>query len=270
MAIAGKVAPIPKGEWSASENYEKLNIVRYNNMVFMAKIDNKGVTPVDRDTWILLIQGESDIATLDLVGLVKPDGETMGVAKDGTLSVEKVSAENVYRADGSTTIESEIAKYVPSETISTMPIPSGEKTYRVNPGDATFPYPYGLLEIRGGANPSEYTATFKTTGTDENMYYCIYRNGVWSAWERLVKESELDGKLDIRNNNVYFSFGWGAFDVVLNNTTYTGVQLPYIKMMDTGSKRYWLFGVVLSGSVLGNRVLVYDSWSDKWAQLASL
>jgi hypothetical protein len=57
MAIAGRVAIVPKGEWSQSVTYDKLDLVTYNGNTFIAYKSSVGVTPVDGDTWMLVMQG---------------------------------------------------------------------------------------------------------------------------------------------------------------------------------------------------------------------
>lgn len=37
MAIAGRVAIVPKGDWSAETEYKRLDEVTYNNTMFIAK-----------------------------------------------------------------------------------------------------------------------------------------------------------------------------------------------------------------------------------------
>lgn len=89
MAIAGKVAPVPKGEWSAATSYEKLNIVSYLNCVYMAKQNSVGQEPilgVSDSYWMFLLDSSGTIATTGYAGNVKPDGTTISVAADGTIS----------------------------------------------------------------------------------------------------------------------------------------------------------------------------------------
>ena len=57
MAIAGRVAIVPKGEWSQSVTYDKLDLVTYNGNTFIAYKSSVGVEPVDGDTWMLVMQG---------------------------------------------------------------------------------------------------------------------------------------------------------------------------------------------------------------------
>lgn len=89
MAIAGKVAPVPKGEWNATTNYEKLNLVTNNNEVFIAKTSSQGQTPISgttNDYWMFLMDSSGSIATTTSAGKVKPDGNTISVDDSGKIS----------------------------------------------------------------------------------------------------------------------------------------------------------------------------------------
>ena len=57
MAIAGRVAIVPKGEWSQSVTYDKLDLVTHNGNTFVAYKSSVGVEPIDGDTWMLVMQG---------------------------------------------------------------------------------------------------------------------------------------------------------------------------------------------------------------------
>ena len=57
MAIAGRVAIVPKGEWSQDVTYDKLDLVTRNGNTFIAYKSSVGVEPVDGDTWMLVMQG---------------------------------------------------------------------------------------------------------------------------------------------------------------------------------------------------------------------
>lgn len=56
MAIAGRVAIVPKGEWDSSISYEKLDVVSYNNALYMAKKPSVGQVPADGEYWMLCVQ----------------------------------------------------------------------------------------------------------------------------------------------------------------------------------------------------------------------
>ena len=88
MAIAGRVAIVPKGDWSAETEYKRLDEVTYNNTMFIAKkAVPKGTLPTNAEYWSKsIVGGAGGVATADEAGVVKPaDGLT--IAEDGTLKV---------------------------------------------------------------------------------------------------------------------------------------------------------------------------------------
>ena len=56
MAIAGKVAITPKGDWNNIETYDKLDLVKYNNSLYIAKKSNQNIIPEDGDIWMLAVK----------------------------------------------------------------------------------------------------------------------------------------------------------------------------------------------------------------------
>jgi hypothetical protein len=88
MAIAGRVAIVPKGDWSANATYKRLDAVTYNNTLYFAKKEvPAGTATSNTEYWSKsIVGGASAIATTEDAGVVKPaDGLT--VAEDGTLKV---------------------------------------------------------------------------------------------------------------------------------------------------------------------------------------
>ena len=88
MAIAGRVAIVPKGDWSADATYKRLDAVTYNNTLYFAKKEvPAGTATSNTEYWSKsIVGGVGAIATKEDAGIVKPaDGLT--VAEDGTLKV---------------------------------------------------------------------------------------------------------------------------------------------------------------------------------------
>ena len=56
MAIAGRVAIVPKGEWNSSISYEKLDAVSYDNALYIAKKPSVGQVPTDGEYWMFCLQ----------------------------------------------------------------------------------------------------------------------------------------------------------------------------------------------------------------------
>lgn len=89
MAIAGRVAIVPKGEWSANATYKRLDAVTHNNTLYFAKKNvPAGTVTSNTEYWSKSIAGgASAIATTEDAGVVKPDGKSMSVDESGTLSI---------------------------------------------------------------------------------------------------------------------------------------------------------------------------------------
>lgn len=89
MAIAGRVAIVPKGDWSAASEYKRLDEVTYNNTMFIAKkAVPKGTLPTNTEYWSKsIVGGVGAIAKPEEAGIVKPDGKSMSVDESGTLSI---------------------------------------------------------------------------------------------------------------------------------------------------------------------------------------
>lgn len=88
MAIAGRVAIVPKGDWSADATYKRLDAVTYNNTLYFAKKEvPAGTATSNTEYWSKsIVGGAGAIATKEDAGNVKPaDGLT--IAEDGTLKV---------------------------------------------------------------------------------------------------------------------------------------------------------------------------------------
>lgn len=88
MAVAGRVAIVPKGEWSANATYKRLDAVTYNNTLYFAKKEvPAGTATSNTEYWSKsIVGGAGAIATKEDAGIVKPtDG--LSIAEDGTLKV---------------------------------------------------------------------------------------------------------------------------------------------------------------------------------------
>lgn len=56
MAIAGKVAITPGGEWSVDFAYDKLVVVTFGNNVYLSIKPSTGIEPTNEEHWMLLIE----------------------------------------------------------------------------------------------------------------------------------------------------------------------------------------------------------------------
>jgi hypothetical protein len=88
MAIAGRVAIVPKGDWSADATYKRLDAVTYNNTLYFAKKEVPvGTATSNTEYWSKsIVGGAGAIATKEDAGIVKP-ADGLSIAEDGTLKV---------------------------------------------------------------------------------------------------------------------------------------------------------------------------------------
>lgn len=88
MTIAGRVAIVPKGDWSADATYKRLDAVTYNNTLYFAKKEvPAGTVTSNTEYWSKsIVGGVGAIATKEDAGIVKP-ADGLAVAEDGTLKV---------------------------------------------------------------------------------------------------------------------------------------------------------------------------------------
>lgn len=88
MAIAGRVAIVPKGDWSADVTYKRLDAVTYNNTLYFAKKEVPvGTATSNTEYWSKsIVGGVGAIATKEDAGIVKP-ADGLSIAEDGTLKV---------------------------------------------------------------------------------------------------------------------------------------------------------------------------------------
>lgn len=88
MAIAGRVAIVPKGDWSADATYKRLDAVTYNNTLYFAKKEvPAGTATSNTEYWSKsIVGGAGAIATTEDAGIVKP-ADGLSIAEDGTLKV---------------------------------------------------------------------------------------------------------------------------------------------------------------------------------------
>lgn len=95
MNIVGKMGLVPRGIYDSTVSYDFLDFVYYDRATYVAKKLTVGNTPVENNEyWQILAKGigegdyvtSTDYATTEKTGIVKPDGTTITVSEDGTIS----------------------------------------------------------------------------------------------------------------------------------------------------------------------------------------
>ena len=109
MAIAGRVAIVPKGDYVNGTQYKRLDLVTYNGDGYVAKLDNINVVPEDGDTWMLAWHGAAADVTeriSNLESLILPantalnknfETDASAYKENGIASVG--TSENISRSD---------------------------------------------------------------------------------------------------------------------------------------------------------------------------
>lgn len=89
MANAGRVAIVPKGDWSAAVEYKRLDAVACNNTLYVAKkAVPAGTVTTNTEYWMkCVVGGAGAIATEADAGIVKA-GEDIGVDSTGEMSLK--------------------------------------------------------------------------------------------------------------------------------------------------------------------------------------
>lgn len=67
MAIAGRVAIVPKGEYSNAVTYDKLDLVMFNNDAYIAKKASTGIEPTNDEYWMLIL---NNVVAEDLENII--------------------------------------------------------------------------------------------------------------------------------------------------------------------------------------------------------
>lgn len=79
MAIAGRVAIVPKGNWSDIIQYEKLDLVYHLGSSYLAKQRSIGIDPTNEDFWMLIVTGTSD----EQINILADQLEALDLEVDG-------------------------------------------------------------------------------------------------------------------------------------------------------------------------------------------
>lgn len=236
MAIAGRVAIVPKGDWSADATYKRLDAVTHNNALFIAKKEvSVGILPTNIEYWMRAIGGlqtipnatktqdglmsKEDKAKLDDFKQYKPDGTTITADEDGTLH-------------GANTYE------LPKATIEVL---GGIKP----DGKTTFVNEEGVLSAKGGGatitpkptvNPQIKNDDKKVVITWEDPTNTVIEGSTFSTWagtKLVMKESGYptspdDGTVLVDNTtrNKYKTTGFEKSGLT-NDKQYYFALFPY-------------------------------------------
>lgn len=223
MAVAGRVAIVPKGNWSATVAYKRLDAVMNNNTLYIAKKDVPiGTVTTNTEYWSKSISGsvvnlathtqnglmsKEDKKKLDGLKKYTPDGTTITVDEDGTLhgssqvDIATTSKAGIVKPDGSTIQIDEDGTLHGSSTY-TLPIASIGTLGGIKPdGKTTFVNEEGVLSAKGGGatiapkptvNPQIKNDDKKVVITWEDPTNTVIEGSTFSTWagtKLVMKES---------------------------------------------------------------------------------
>ena len=159
MAIAGRVAIVPKGDWSADATYKRLDAVTHNNTLYFAKKDvPAGTATSNTEYWSKSVVGGE--ATVD--DTISSESTNLVQNKVVKAYVDKKASENI---DFSTSTSKLL-----NDTVEAPLVLSNATRNLLNPKLAT-------TTINGitCTNNGDGTYTFNGTATD-NVFFDINRN----------------------------------------------------------------------------------------------
>lgn len=95
MAVdSGKVALNPRGAYSSTATYERLDVVTYQSNTYVALQTTLGNLPTDTSSWMPLVK--VDNASMSVRGLVKVDGTSITADADGTIHGHAAAGVNTF------------------------------------------------------------------------------------------------------------------------------------------------------------------------------
>lgn len=213
MNDAGRIGFVIRGDYDSTATYDFLDIVFYSGSSYVAKKLTTGNEPNrDNEFWHIFAEKadegdyvlKSDYATTEKAGIVKPDGTTITVAEDGTITG---SNQTVVDAELSSTSENPVQNKVITESLSkkqdllakghaddvSLDMNSFTETGVYTVGDTTnftnFPEEIqpGFAEFLVFCSGSYVVQEIFTTGSQVGAIYYRFRSeiNVWSKWQRL-------------------------------------------------------------------------------------
>lgn len=97
MAIAGRVALVPKGQYDMTTTYKRLDVVKHEQSAYVARKGSVGAIPYpeDEEFWMLLVSGQDGVADK-----IKYDNESSGLtAEDVQSALDELAQDYVKKTD---------------------------------------------------------------------------------------------------------------------------------------------------------------------------
>lgn len=190
MAIAGKVAITPKGEWNANTAYTKLDLVFYENASYIAIQPSTGVTPTNTAYWMLVVQSAGGA---DLEAIIN------GTTQVGNaLTLDGHEAEDFV--DKGETLTTPLLEKALSITVD------GWYNFKLNRNSTDLPHQYyaigsATVIVRNGSGTHEGTEVIlwgsNAGGSRKIVTNYHTSSGTWTGWNEYATTADLANYLPL-------------------------------------------------------------------------
>lgn len=208
----GKVCPTFGGEYVENTEYKRYTFVRYNKSFYVSKKDTSSL-PTTEDWQIVSTDAEVAVATLLEAGIVKPDGVTITLGNDGTISALQVTVDTELSTTSNNAIANSTVTTVLNSIQETL---AGKSTVSFSKTQ-TSGTPIGTLTINGTDYviyvPSRYekvSASNVTAGTfASTATYMPVGEDYSTARMRNISAGESDltaGTSTLTNGEIYLYY----------------------------------------------------------------
>ena len=308
MAIAGRVAMIPKGDYDSATTYQNLDVVRYENDIYVAKKASTGVLPTNTDYWMLCMENVTQEQYDALVNGTTPAGNALKLnGKDANEYMKFVGTVDASFINGYERANPYIA-HVSSPTAVELGLPSDY---------------HKILNIPDNADGYATQIAFPANDFTIVPHYRHCGSGIWHDWKvfgdgcnamtlngltadnfakynpNLIKTADgLIALFEVSENGIFFgeasevtiesvglSYARGSYiiqkDNKYGNITFIGNGVLVIRQLINGNWQIWKRGAYtadlanklpLDGSVpmTGNNLFIANGYGGQYADHNSI
>lgn len=271
MAIAGKVAITPKGEWNANTAYTKLDLVFYDNASYVAIQPSTGVEPTNTSYWMLVVQSAGGA---DLDGIINGDIQ-VGNAKtldghEADVFAKKVDLSNI----DAKTLDGHEAEYFATKgevfngsiLEKALTLEVGVYHYHFGTGNLSdLPnnyYRWGSATVYVRSKAAGVLVML--WGMEEATIHCpptwnYYNSVSWSGWETpitarggTVANSNVQPMFIQRNGNGNVFLGYKLYNELVGSFGFSAKDKPSYMSTDGQIKDLFHTGNKPTGTYTGN------------------
>lgn len=170
MAIAGRVAIVPKDAYDSTVAYQKLDLVRYNHNVYIAKKSSTGILPTDEEYWMLAIENVTQEQYEAIVNGTTAVGNALK-ANGVTLYKEFTEIDSTFTQD--TAITDVVSKMAPDSKLCVTIYSSTSGIY---------PSGNGVLEIDKHSVNGNFTSVKFTDRNNGKLYTAVVQLDTFAGW----------------------------------------------------------------------------------------